>query len=123
MFALAATGDGITDLRADVRVRTSLDAALARAEPEIVLHLAAQLLVRTSYESPVETYATNVMGTVHLLDAVRCVPSVRAVVVVTRDKSYENRECERGYREDDALGGYDPYSSSKGCAEIVADPL
>ena len=119
LFALAAAGEGITDLRADVRDRMSIAAAIARAEPDIVLHMAAQSLVRESYESPVETYDTNVMGSVHVLDAVRRVPGVRAVVVVTSDKCYENREWDRGYREDDALGGYDPYSSSKGCAEIV----
>ena len=119
LFALAVAGDGIDDLRADVREHAALEAALRRAKPDIVLHLAAQSLVRASYEAPVETYATNVMGTVQLLDAIRRVPAVRAAVVVTSDKCYENREWDRAYREDDALGGYDPYSSSKACAEIV----
>jgi CDP-glucose 4,6-dehydratase len=119
LFALAAAGEGIEDLRGDVRDRAALASAIRRAKPDIVLHMAAQSLVRVSYEAPVETYATNVMGTVHVLDAMRGVPTIRAAVVVTSDKCYENREWDRGYREDDALGGYDPYSSSKGCAEIV----
>src|SRR5206468_3260772 len=97
-------------------VRRCVDAA----QPEIVLHLAAQAVVRLSYERPVETYATNVMGTVHVLEAVRHCPSVRAVVVVTSDKCYENREWVWGYRENEPMGGHDPYSSSKGCAELVA---
>lgn len=87
--------------------------------PEIVIHMAAQSLVRRSYRDPIGTYATNVMGTVHVLDAARRVPSVRAVVVVTSDKCYENRGFTRGYTEDDAMGGDDPYSSSKGCSELV----
>lgn len=88
-------------------------------QPEIVVHMAAQSLVRASYQDPVSTYATNVMGTVHVLEAVRTTPSVRAAIVVTSDKCYENREWEWGYRENDPLGGYDPYSNSKGCAELV----
>ena len=84
-----------------------------------MFHLAAQSLVRVSYREPVETYATNVMGTVHVLEAVRAVPTVRAVVVVTSDKCYENREWPWAYRETEAMGGHDPYSSSKGCAELV----
>ncbi len=97
----------------------ALTAALRAAQPEIVLHLAAQALVREAYANPVATYATNVMGTVHLLEGVRKTPSVRAVVNVTTDKCYENREWIWGYREDEALGGYDPYSSSKACSELV----
>jgi CDP-glucose 4,6-dehydratase len=93
--------------------------ALREAEPDIVFHLAAQPLVRRSYVEPVETYATNVMGTVHLLEAVRVTPSARAVVNVTTDKCYENREWVWPYRENEAMGGHDPYSSSKGCAELV----
>ena len=89
------------------------------ARPEIVIHMAAQPLVRYSYPNPVETYATNVMGTVHLLEAVRQTPGVKAVVNVTTDKCYENREWVWGYRENEPMGGYDPYSSSKGCAELV----
>jgi CDP-glucose 4,6-dehydratase len=93
---------------------------MARAAPEVVFHLAAQSLVRRSYRDPVETYQTNVMGTLHLLEAVRRVASVRAVVVVTTDKCYQNREWVWGYRECDPMGGDDPYSSSKGCAELAA---
>lgn len=103
----------------DIRDMPALAAAVDGAQPEIVFHMAAQSLVRQSYLDPAETYATNVMGTVHLLDAVRRSPSVRAVIVVTSDKCYENREWHWGYRENDPLGGYDPYSSSKGCAELV----
>jgi CDP-glucose 4,6-dehydratase len=87
--------------------------------PEIVVHMAAQPLVRLSYAEPVETYATNVMGTVHVLEAVRRTPGVRVVVSVTTDKCYENREWVWGYREDEPMGGHDPYSNSKGCAELV----
>ena len=104
---------------ADVQSRDAVASALQAAEPEIVLHLAAQALVRPSYVDPVGTYATNVMGTVHVLEAARTCSSVRAVVVVTSDKCYENREWVWGYREDEAMGGYDPYSNSKGCAELV----
>jgi CDP-glucose 4,6-dehydratase len=93
--------------------------AVKAARPDIVLHLAAQPLVRYSYEQPIETYATNVLGTVHLLEAVRACDSVRAVVSVTTDKCYDNREWVWGYRENDPLGGCDPYSSSKACAELV----
>ncbi|OBU85676.1 CDP-glucose 4,6-dehydratase [Chromobacterium subtsugae] len=104
----------------DIRDPDRLRAALDRARPDIVFHLAAQAIVRRSYADPVETYAANVMGTVHLLEAVRATPTVRAVVCVTSDKCYENREWPWGYRENEAMGGYDPYSSSKGCAELVA---
>ncbi len=93
--------------------------SLVEAKPEIVLHLAAQPLVRYSYEAPVETYATNVVGTANLLEAVRASSHVRAVISVTTDKCYDNKEWVWGYREDDALGGRDPYSSSKACAELV----
>lgn len=119
LFKLAGVGAELMDLRGDVRDAATLESAIKKAEPEIILHLAAQSLVRVSYQEPVETFATNVMGTVHLLDAVRRASSVRAVLVVTSDKCYENREWSRGYREDDAMGGYDPYSSSKGCAELL----
>ncbi|MHB1097277.1 MAG: CDP-glucose 4,6-dehydratase [Gemmatimonadaceae bacterium] len=104
----------------DVRDESHLATALADHEPDVVFHLAAQPLVLESYNAPVVTYATNVMGTVHLLEAVRRSSSVRAVVVVTTDKCYENREWVWGYREHDRLGGHDPYSSSKACAEFVA---
>ena len=104
---------------ADVRDADQLRDAMQQADPEIVIHMAAQPLVRASYQIPVETYATNVMGTVNLLEAVRVCPSVQAVINVTTDKCYENREWHWGYRENEALGGYDPYSSSKGCSELV----
>lgn len=105
---------------ADVRDLPALEAALAEADPEIVLHLAAQPLVRASYAMPVETYAVNLMGTVHLLDACRRTPAVRAIVAVTTDKCYRNDGRAEGYGEDDALGGHDPYSNSKACAELAA---
>ena len=104
---------------ADIRDTESLRQAMQAARPDIVLHLAAQPLVRHSYAAPVETYAVNVMGTVNLLEAVRATSSVRAVVNVTSDKCYENREWIWPYRENEAMGGYDPYSSSKGCSELV----
>lgn len=119
LFELARVADGMTSHEDDVRNLESLRRAILAARPEIVLHLAAQPLVRYSYENPVETYAVNVMGTVHVLETVRACSSVRAVVVVTSDKCYENREWVWGYRETDPMGGYDPYSSSKGCAELV----
>ena len=103
----------------DVRDHEAIDRALGALEPEIVIHMAAQALVRRSYEAPRETYAINVMGTVNVLDAVRRVPAVRVVVVVTSDKCYENRDWDWGYRENEAIGGRDPYSSSKGAAELV----
>jgi CDP-glucose 4,6-dehydratase len=103
----------------DVRDLESLRTAVSEARPEVVFHLAAQPLVRLSYREPVATYATNVMGTVNLLEAVRSSDDVRAVVNVTSDKCYENGETGQAYRESDPLGGWDPYSSSKGCAELV----
>jgi CDP-glucose 4,6-dehydratase len=119
LFELARVQEAVSSLEADVRDLDRLRRAVSDAQPEVIFHLAAQSLVRHSYAEPIETYATNVMGTVNLLEAVRRAPSVRAVVVVTSDKCYENREREQGYREDEPLGGYDPYSSSKGCAELV----
>ena len=101
----------------DIRDAETLSLALKHAQPEIVLHLAAQPLVRYSYQSPVETYQVNVMGTVNLLEAVRNTKSVKAVVNVTTDKCYENREWVWPYREYEAMGGHDPYSNSKGCSE------
>lgn len=103
----------------DVRDAAAVDSIFARTQPEVVFHLAAQPLVRQSFADPVETFATNVMGTVHVLDAARRHSSVRAVVNVTSDKCYENREWHWPYREDEAMGGYDPYSASKGCSELV----
>lgn len=121
MFALLALGDLCTDRRGDVRDGTDLTVALVAADPEIVIHMAAQPLVRASYQRPVETYGINVMGTVHLLEACRAAPGVRAVVGVTTDKCYENAGWTWGYRENDRLGGADPYSNSKACSELVID--
>ena len=119
LFSLAGVDGLLTSIIADVRDLERLQAEMVHAAPEIVIHMAAQPLVRDSYKIPVETYATNVMGTVHLLEAVRSCPSVRAVVNVTTDKVYENREWLWGYREIEPMGGYDPYSNSKGCSELV----
>jgi CDP-glucose 4,6-dehydratase len=120
LFVQANVAARLDSIEGDVRDLAALERAFSRANPEIVLHLAAQPLVRASYADPVETYSTNVMGTVHVLECVRKSKGVLATVVVTSDKCYENREWIWGYRECDALGGHDPYSSSKGCAEIVA---
>ncbi len=120
LFALAGLADLIPTTFGDIRDLETVRTAVSEWRPEIVFHLAAQALVRQSYREPVETYAVNVMGTVHVLEAIRSVPSVRAVIVVTSDKCYENREWPWGYRETEAMGGHDPYSSSKGCAELVA---
>lgn len=121
LFAEAGVANQLAgDTRADIADRAALQAALQAAQPSVVLHLAAQALVRPGYADPVNTFATNVMGTVHLLEAVRAVKSVQAVVIVTTDKVYDNREWVYPYRESDALGGHDPYSASKGAAEIVA---
>lgn len=103
----------------DIRDGAALAEVVRRARPDIVIHMAAQPLVRASYRLPVETFATNVMGTAHLLEALRGLAETRAVIMVTTDKVYENREHAYPYREDDALGGYDPYSASKGASEIV----
>jgi CDP-glucose 4,6-dehydratase len=119
LFDTAGVACGVRSIIADIRDPAALREAIAASEPEIVFHLAAQPLVRRSYRDPVETYSTNVMGTLHLLEALRAAPSVRAAIVVTSDKCYENREWMWGYREHDALGGRDPYSSSKACAELV----
>jgi CDP-glucose 4,6-dehydratase len=119
LFELARVGAGMASTIGDVRDLAALRRCVESARPEIVLHLAAQSVVRLSYDKAVETYATNVMGTVNVLEAVRHNAGVRAVVIVTSDKCYENREWEWGYRENEPMGGHDPYSSSKGCAELV----
>src|SRR5574340_40684 len=119
LFEVAEVGKGMTSIIGDIRDLEHLRAVFAEHKPEIVIHMAAQPLVRYSYVEPVETYSTNVMGTVNLLEAVRSTNSVKAVVNVTTDKCYENREWAWGYRENEPMGGYDPYSSSKGCAELV----
>ncbi|MBI3101656.1 MAG: CDP-glucose 4,6-dehydratase [Burkholderiales bacterium] len=121
LFTLARVRDTLQASHAcDVRDAHAVAAQVQAARPHIVLHLAAQALVRTGYADPVGTYATNVMGTAHVLDALRGQADVRAVVVVTTDKVYRNREWAYPYREDDPLGGHDPYSASKAAAEIVA---
>lgn len=120
LFAVAEVNKEMaSSVIADIRDADRLCRAMQEARPEIIFHLAAQPLVRYSYAQPAETYAVNVMGTVHLLEAVRATPSVKAVVNVTTDKCYENREWVWGYRENESMGGFDPYSSSKGCAELV----
>jgi len=120
LFMLCSIDELVTSIRGDVRNLAPLAEALRAADPEIVIHMAAQAIVRDSYDDPVATFSTNIMGTVNLLEAVRHVPSVKAVIVVTTDKCYENREWVWGYRENEPLGGHDPYSSSKACAELVA---
>lgn len=119
LFQEAKVADGIKSLRLDIRDTNKIIAELKNLKPEIVFHLAAQSLVRKSYTDPVETYSTNVMGTLNILEAIRAAESVRVGVMVTTDKCYENKEWVWGYRESDAMGGYDPYSSSKGCAELL----
>lgn len=119
LYALAVSRQDIHSILGDIRDPQVLPAAMQAAKPEIVFHLAAQALVRQSYRQPVETFATNVMGTVNLLESARHSPDVRAVVVITSDKCYENREWVWPYRENEPMGGWDPYSASKGCAELV----
>lgn len=120
LFTLGRVAHGMRSIFGDIREPAVVERAFAESRPEIVLHLAAQSLVRRGYREPVETYATNVMGTVHVLEAARRCDATRAAVVVTSDKCYENREWPWAYREHEALGGHDPYSSSKACAELVA---
>jgi len=120
LFEQARINARIDDIRGDIRDPETLNRAMSEFAPEVVFHLAAQPLVRLSYADPITTYETNVIGTARVLDAVRRTPSVREVVSITTDKCYENKEWIWGYRETDPLGGYDPYSSSKACAEIVS---
>jgi CDP-glucose 4,6-dehydratase len=120
LFTAASVADVLDDIRGDIRDFAKLEAAVAEFCPEVIFHLAAQPLVRRSYADPLGTYATNVMGTAHIMEAVRKTPSVRAVVCITTDKCYQNQEWVWPYRETDPLGGYDPYASSKACAEIVS---
>ena len=119
LFELANVGDGMNSCIADIRDAEAVARLVRDARPEIVLHLAAQALVRPSYATPLETYATNVMGTAHVLDALRALDGTRVAVVVTTDKVYRNREWAYPYRESDPLGGHDPYSASKAAAELV----
>lgn len=119
-FVLSGIGGKIkADIRDDIRDRQKLKNIFLEYQPEIVFHLAAQPLVRLSYEQPVETYEVNVMGTIHVLEAIRKTPSVKVGVMITTDKCYDNKEQLQGYKETDPLGGYDPYSSSKGACEIA----
>jgi CDP-glucose 4,6-dehydratase len=119
LFRQARVQDGLTHVEGDIRDFAAVEDAMARARPEVVFHLAAQPLVRLSYENPVETFATNVQGTVHVLDACRRAADLKAIVCVTSDKCYENREWVWPYRENDPMGGHDPYSASKGATELV----
>lgn len=119
LFALIGLQNHLHHIEGDIRDLAHLTSELQTAQPEIVLHLAAQSLVRSSYQFPVDTFATNVMGTVHVLEAIRQSASVKAAIMVTSDKCYDNKEQIWGYREQDSMGGHDPYSSSKGCAELV----
>lgn len=120
LFDVARVAEGMDHRITDIRAFASVKAQMDEFKPEIVIHMAAQPLVRLSYYQPIETYATNVMGTVHVLEAARHAGSVKAIVNITTDKCYENREWVWGYREDEPMGGYDPYSNSKGCAELVS---
>jgi CDP-glucose 4,6-dehydratase len=120
LFSVARVASGIASHTiGDIRDLAAVHKAMHECQPDIVIHMAAQPLVRLSYAEPVDTYATNVMGTVHLLEAARHTPTVKAIVVVTTDKCYDNKEWVWGYREDEPMGGFDPYSNSKGCAEMV----
>ena len=114
-FVLSDIGSKIkADIRTDIRFAQKIKEIFIRYQPEIVFHLAAQPLVRLSYEQPVETYEANVMGTIHVMEAIRVTRSVKVAVMITTDKCYENKEQLQGYKESDPFGGYDPYSSSKG---------
>ena len=121
LFEQARVAECVHSIHGDVRDLLHLQAAMAACAPDVVIHMAAQSVVRTSYEEPVDTYATNVMGTVHLMEAVRQLKRPCIVVNVTSDKCYDNREWVWGYRESDAMGGHDPYSNSKGCSELVTN--
>lgn len=120
LFEIVRLNDLMESHIGDIRDFEKLRNSIAEFKPEIVFHMAAQPLVRLSYEQPIETYSTNVMGTVHLLETVKQVGNIKAVVNITSDKCYDNREWVWGYRENEPMGGYDPYSNSKGCAELVA---
>jgi CDP-glucose 4,6-dehydratase len=120
LFAVARVDEGMEHRIVDIRDLAAVKRQMDEFQPEIVIHMAAQPLVRLSYVQPIETYATNVMGTVHVLEAARHAGSVKAIVNITTDKCYDNKEWVWGYREDEPMGGYDPYSSSKACAELVS---
>lgn len=118
-FDICRVDELVHSIEADINDIDRLKGCFETHQPEVVFHLAAQSLVRKSYSEPIETYQTNVIGTANVLEAIRSCPSVRSVIVVTSDKCYENKEWVWGYREDEPMGGHDPYSSSKGCAELV----
>ncbi len=120
LFESAKVAEGMTSITGDVRDLQALSQCMAEHEPEIVFHMAAQALVRSSYDDPIETFGTNVMGTANVLESIRTSGTVKSAVMITSDKCYENNEWMWGYRENDPMGGYDPYSSSKGCAELVS---
>ena len=120
-FVKTALADKMTDIRGNILDLENVKKIFHEYEPDFVFHLAAQPIVRLSYDDPVETFQTNVIGTMNILEAMRTTPSVTGAVLITTDKVYANKETVWGYREEDALGGYDPYSASKACAEIVID--
>jgi CDP-glucose 4,6-dehydratase len=119
IFDSAYVKDGMTSIMGDIRNFNRIEGVIKEFKPKIIIHMAAQSLVHTSYKNPTETYSTNIMGTVNLLEAIRITDTSRVVVNVTSDKCYQNKELKRGYHEEDSMGGYDPYSSSKGCAELI----
>ena len=119
LFELASVLNGMHSFLGDIRNTNNLRDALNEASPEIIIHMAAQSLVRESYKNPVDTYSVNIMGTVNLLEVIRSIKGIKALIVVTSDKCYENRERLWNYREIEPMGGYDPYSSSKGCTELI----
>ncbi len=118
-YVLSGIGNNIIDLREDINNLSSIKSIFAKYQPDIVFHLAAQPLVRLSYQEPVETFQTNVIGTINIMEGIRSVKSVKAGIMITTDKCYENKEQIWGYRENEPMGGYDPYSASKGAAEIA----
>lgn len=119
LFTQADVKNGMTTIFGDIRDLSLLKKTIAEFDPEIIFHMAAQSLVRKSYQEPVETFSANVMGTVNLFEAARSAVNLRVIINITSDKCYENKEWQWGYREIDPMGGYDPYSASKGCAELV----
>jgi CDP-glucose 4,6-dehydratase len=119
LFYEAGVGDNMTSIIGDIRDLKTVVKAIEKVQPEIIIHMAAQPLVLYSYDNPIETYSTNVMGTVNVLEAARKVPCVKVVINVTTDKCYENKEWIWSYRENEPMGGFDPYSSSKGCSELI----
>lgn len=119
LFDMTQLSTGMISILADVRDFSALHAVIKKYQPEIIIHMAAQSLVRHSYQAPLETYTTNIMGTINLLEAARLTESVKVIVNVTSDKCYENADLNKKYREEDRLGGHDPYSNSKACSELI----